>query len=82
MQNYPNPFNPNTVISYQLSERSHVYLRVYDMLGREIKALLDREQEAGVHNVNFNGSGLSSGVYLYRLSAGNLIAQKSMLLLK
>jgi hypothetical protein len=81
-QNYPNPFNPNTVISYQLSERSHVYLRVYDMLGREIKALLDREQEAGVHNVNFNGSGLSSGVYLYRLSAGNLIAQKSMLLLK
>ena len=82
MQNYPNPFNPNTVISYQLSEKSHVYLRVYDMLGREIKTLINEEQKAGSHNVNFNGSGFSSGVYFYRLTAGNIVTQKTMVLVK
>jgi hypothetical protein len=81
-QNYPNPFNPNTVINYQLPEKSHVYLRVYNMLGRGIKTLIDGEQKAGVHNVNFNGSWLSSGVYFYRLTAGNIVAQKTMVLVK
>ena len=80
MQNYPNPFNPTTVISYQLSEKSNVYLRVYDMLGREIKTLVDGVQQAGMHTITFDGSRLSSGVYFYRLTAGNIVTQKTMML--
>jgi hypothetical protein len=81
-QNYPNPFNPNTVISYQLSGVSNVSLKVYDILGREIKTLVDGIQKAGMHTITFNASGLSSGVYFYRLTAGHYITQKPMLLLK
>jgi photosystem II stability/assembly factor-like uncharacterized protein len=67
-QNYPNPFNPSTLISYRLSTESYVTLRVYDILGREIKTLFDGKQSKGVYNVNFNGTGLPSGVYFYRIS--------------
>jgi hypothetical protein len=87
-QNYPNPFNPSTVISYQLSAFSNVKLTVYDLLGNEVTVLVNKEQEAGVYNFEWNGSGLSSGVYYYRLNAvspngeQNFTSVKKMLLLK
>jgi hypothetical protein len=68
-QNYPNPFNPSTAISYELSAKSQVSLKVYDVLGREVATLVDGEQNAGVYKVNFNAAGFASGVYFYRLAA-------------
>ncbi len=81
-QNYPNPFNPTTVISYQLPVASEVSLKVYDVLGKEVATLVSERQEAGTYHFNFNASSLSSGVYFYRLKAGNFVATKKMLLLK
>jgi hypothetical protein len=81
-QNYPNPFNPSTTIKYGIKERSFVELKVYDILGREIASLINEEQNAGYHEINFNASKLSSGVYLYQLKAGQFIETKKMLLLK
>jgi hypothetical protein len=81
-QNYPNPFNPTTVIKYSLPEVTNVKLKVYDMLGRVVKTLINQEQSAGVYNVEFNASNLSSGVYFYRIEAGNFVATKKLLLLK
>ncbi len=81
-QNYPNPFNPTTVISYQLSNISPVTLKVYDVLGREVETLLDEKESPGFHSVNFNASSLPSGVYFYRLVAGDMTATKKMVLLK
>ena len=81
-QNYPNPFNPSTVISYQLPVNSLVNLKVYDLLGREIATLVDGQMSAGNHSVNFNGSQLSSGMYMYRLQVGNHVQTRKMLLVK
>jgi len=83
-QNYPNPFNPNTVIGYRLSADSHVSLKVYDMLGNEAAAIVSEEQASGYYEVDFNSSkfGLSSGIYFYKLSAGNHTEIKKMILLK
>ena len=81
-QNYPNPFNPSTVISYQLSTSSNVTLKVYDILGREIKTLVNQRQNAGAYHVPFDASRLSSGVYFYKLEAGNFVETKKLVLLK
>ena len=81
-QNYPNPFNPSTVISYQLPQSSYVTLKVYDLLGRKIVTLVEKEQSAGNYKVAFDGSNLSSGVYFYRIEAGQFINSKKMLLIK
>ena len=81
-QNYPNPFNPTTMISYQLPANSFVTLKVYDVLGREVEALVNGRQSAGSHSVQFDAAGLPSGVYFYRLEAGNFTETKRMLLLK
>ncbi|MGO9480454.1 MAG: T9SS type A sorting domain-containing protein [Candidatus Kryptoniota bacterium] len=81
-QNYPNPFNPSTVIGYQLSSNSFVVLKVYDVLGREITTLVNERQNAGSHSIVFNAANLPSGVYLYRLSAGNFGETKKMVLIK
>jgi hypothetical protein len=81
-QNYPNPFNPTTVIGYQLPSAGEVRLVVYDLLGREIKLLVNEKMPAGTHTVEFDGGGLSSGVYFYRLSAGSFIQSRGMILLK
>lgn len=81
-QNYPNPFNPATVISYKLPAVSYVSLKVYDILGKEVAILVNGKQEAGTHVVAFDGSRLSSGVYFYRLVAGNMTSTKKMVLLK
>ena len=81
-QNYPNPFNPSTKIDYTISERSAVTLKVYDVLGNEVASLVNATQEAGKHTVNFDASKLSSGLYIYTLSAGNFTSSKKMMLLK
>ncbi|MGE5352520.1 MAG: phosphodiester glycosidase family protein [Acidobacteriota bacterium] len=82
MQNYPNPFNPATVIEFTTKELSHVSLRVYDMLGREVEVLLDKELPSGSHRVNFSAQGLSSGVYFYRLQSGSMVEVKKMMLVR
>ena len=69
-ENYPNPFTTTTTLHYELPRAEQVTLRVYDVLGREVAMLVDREQEAGFYNVEFDGSALSPGVYLYRLQVG------------
>jgi photosystem II stability/assembly factor-like uncharacterized protein len=81
-QNYPNPFNPSTLINFTIPQRSFVSIKVYDALGREVNTLFSEEKPAGVYEVNFNGSGFSSGVYFYQLRAGNYILTKKMLLIK
>jgi hypothetical protein len=81
-QNYPNPFNPSTTINYTLSERSAVTLKVYDVLGNEIVSLVNTTQEAGKYNINFDATGLSSGLYIYTLNTGNFTSSKKMMLLK
>ncbi|MHB1686683.1 MAG: T9SS type A sorting domain-containing protein [Ignavibacteriaceae bacterium] len=69
-QNYPNPFNPTTKISYQLPVESRVTIQIYDVLGREVSRLVnDKEMKAGYYENNFNANSLSSGIYIYRLSA-------------
>ncbi len=81
-QNYPNPFNPLTIINYQLPIGNWVTLTVYDLLGREVAKLLDGELNPGEHSVVFDAKGLPSGVYVYRLTAGTLIQQKKMVVLR
>ena len=81
-QNYPNPFNPSTVISYQLPVISNVLLKVYDILGSEVSTLVNEEQKPGYYEVEFNASHLASGMYVYRLQAGNYISTKKMLMIK
>jgi hypothetical protein len=82
MQNYPNPFNPVSIISYQLSNSSYISLKVYNILGNEIRTLVNEKQTPGEYRINFNGEGLPSGIYFYRLSAGNYSEVRSMILLK
>ena len=81
-QNFPNPFNPTTKISYTLSQRASVRLKVYDMLAKEIAELVDAFQEAGRYEVTFDGSSLSSGTYFYKLEAGSFIEVKKFILIK
>jgi len=78
LQNYPNPFNGSTTISWQLPEKVHVILKVYDFTGREVKTLVDCDQAKGEHIVNFDASWLPSGVYFYQLQANGMIETKKM----
>ncbi len=81
-QNYPNPFNPSTSIKYELPKSSFVRLSVHDMLGREVSVLVNDRRDVGVHEVKFEGAKLASGVYFYRLQAGDFTQTKRLLLLK
>jgi hypothetical protein len=81
-QNFPNPFNPTTTIQYALPTGSLVSLQVFDILGREVATLVNEFKNAGEHQVQFNASGLGSGVFFYRLQAGRFIETKRMMLVK
>ncbi|MCK9424432.1 MAG: T9SS type A sorting domain-containing protein [Ignavibacteriaceae bacterium] len=81
-QNYPNPFNPETIISYQLAVTSKVSLKVYDILGNEVAILVNEEKPAGKYLVKFKGSNLASGVYFYKLTAGDFSQSKKFVLIK
>jgi hypothetical protein len=86
-QNYPNPFNPTTKIRYSVPsdvkrEMLNVVLNVYDVLGREVATLVNEEKDAGVYEVEFDGTNFSSGIYLYRLNTGNFSTVRKMILLK
>ena len=88
-QNYPNPFNPTTTIKYEIpdqvrNDNKHVTLRIYDILGREVVTLVDKQQKAGTYNVQFTTSNeqLTSGVYFYQLRAGDFVEAKKMILIK
>lgn len=81
-QNYPNPFNPSTKISWQSPVSSHQILKVFDVLGREVATLVNEFKDAGYHEVEFNAAGLLSGVYFYRLQAGDYVETKKMILIR
>jgi hypothetical protein len=81
-QNYPNPFNPSTIISYDLPKSGLVTLKIYNILGQQVKTLVNESQNAGTHQVMFNASRLTSGVYFYSLSSGDFTQVKKMMLIK
>jgi hypothetical protein len=81
-QNYPNPFNPTTTIEFALPIDSQVKLSVYDILGREVVTLIDGKMQAGNHHVSFDAAKFATGVYFYRLKAGDRVFQKKMMLIK
>jgi Secretion system C-terminal sorting domain len=81
-QNYPNPFNPTTQISYQTPVNGLVTLKVYDVLGQEVRTLVNGQKNAGAYTVQFDGSGPPSGVYFYRIQAGKFVSMKKLLLVK
>ncbi len=81
-QNYPNPFNPETKIKYGIPKSGPVVLTLMDILGREIKTLVNEFQNAGIHEINFNAGGLSSGIYFYKITCGNFTSVKKMILLR
>lgn len=81
-QNYPNPFNPTTNISFSLPESGKVSLRVYNVLGQEVRTLVDEYLDAGVHTIQFDASNLSSGMYFYRLNTESFTESKKMMLVK
>lgn len=81
-QNYPNPFNPSTTIEFKIPESGFVTLKIYDILGREVKTLVNEEKTPGSYKVSFNASIFASGVYFYRLTSGSYTSIKKMVLLK
>jgi len=81
-QNYPNPFNPSTTIEYNIPESGNVTLKVFDVLGNEVATLINGQNEAGTHKVDFDASLLHSGVYFYRIESGSFVETKKLMLLK
>ncbi len=81
-QNYPNPFNPSTIIKYAMGSKQYASLKVYDILGNEVATLVNEEKEAGIYEVEFSATGIPSGIYFYRLTAGGFTAIKKMIILK
>ncbi len=81
-QNYPNPFNPTTIINFSIPKNEFVSLKVYDILGNEVKVLVNEEKSPGYYETLLNATGLSSGIYFYRIQAGDFVESKKMLLLK
>lgn len=81
-QNYPNPFNPTTVLPYALPEDSHVRITIYDMIGREVTTLVNTDMTAGYHTANFDAKNLASGMYIYRIRAGEYVQSRTMSVIK
>jgi hypothetical protein len=82
LQNYPNPFNPVTHIRFDLPEAGQVSLKIYNVTGQMVAELIDGYRKAGQHEVAFDATGLASGIYIYRIQAGEKIEQKKMLLVR
>jgi hypothetical protein len=81
-QNYPNPFNPSTKIRYSITSPDLVRIKIYDILGREVKTLVNELQQVGTYEVQFDALSLASGIYLYRIESGSFIQTKKMILMK
>lgn len=81
-QNYPNPFNPSTTIHYEVPTASEVRIEVYDLLGKRVSVLVNEQKTVGKYTIQFNASGLSSGMYFYRMIAGGKVFVKKMMLIK
>jgi hypothetical protein len=81
-QNFPNPFNPSTMINYQLPMTNEVDLSIYNLLGQKVATLVSEKQQAGHHQVEWDASGFASGVYYYRIQAGEFVDVKKMILLR
>jgi hypothetical protein len=81
-QNYPNPFNPVTTISYSIKENGLVTMKIFDILGTEVKTLISEEQQSGNYKVEYDASSIASGIYFYTLQAGEFVSTKKMILLK
>ena len=81
-QNYPNPFNPSTTLKYEIPKESYITLKVYDILGREVATLVNEQQKAGYYEVEWDAVNNSSGIYFYRIQAGEFVGTKKMMLVK
>ncbi len=81
-QNYPNPFNPVTSIKYSIPKDGLVTITIYDITGKEMRKLVNEVKKAGYYNISFNASTLSSGIYFYRITAGDFVRTKKMVLIK
>ena len=81
-QNYPNPFNPITTISYSLFKSGFVTIKIYNIVGKEIKTLVSKEESRGDHSIQFNGSNLASGIYFYQIRTNGFIQTKKLMLIK
>jgi hypothetical protein len=82
MQNYPNPFNPSTTIEFAIPKEGYVEMKLYDILGKEVAVLVSDPFRAGTYKVDFDGSRLASGVYFYKITAGDFSDTKKMVLIK
>ena len=82
MQNYPNPFNPVTNFQFSIVNRQLAILKVYDVLGREVATLVNEVKQPGTYTVQWNASGVASGLYIYRLMSGGFVETRRMLLIK
>ena len=82
LQNYPNPFNPSTTIEFSIPQESFVKLKVFDILGTEVGTIANDNYSAGNHKAEFNGDNLPSGFYIARMTAGNFVQTRKMMLLK
>jgi hypothetical protein len=81
-QNYPNPFNPSTKIEFTIPATSLVTMKVFNILGQEVATLVNESLNVGTHRVRFDATNLASGVYIYKITAGNFVSTKKMMLLK
>lgn len=81
-QNYPNPFNPTTIITFSLHEADHVTIKLYDILGKEVKEIADESYSKGIHQITLDASSLAAGLYVYTLSSNKFTAQRKLIVLK
>ena len=81
-QNYPNPFNPETLIRFGVTKPCRVVMHVYNLLGQRVETLVDRIHQPGTYDIHFNASGLSSGIYFYRITIGEFTEIRKMVLLE
>lgn len=81
-QNFPNPFNPSTTIKFELPKDERITIKIYDILGKEVKTIVDDFRKQGRYSVSFDGSGLASGIYIYQLKTKDIVLNHKMLLIK